>query len=484
MWPATPAIRLGGAAAAATPAIRLGGAAAAATPAIRLDGAAAAATLAIRPHELIVPPRRVAIVVHGGAGFVSDAQAPTASAGCRTAAGAGLAVLLAGGAALDAVEAAVRVLEDDPFFNAGRGSVLTRAGVVEMDALVVDGRGRRTGAVTMVTATRNPVSLARAVMERTPHVLLGGPGADAFAASVGLPQEPAAYFVTEARRRQLEKALAGGAAPALATVADAGAGAGAATGGAGARPRFDGCDGCDDETAADAGDHDTVGAVAVDADGNVAAATSTGGLTAKWVGRIGDTPLFGAGGWASNGVAAVSTTGTGEYIIRSLLARSVADGLPPATISGVGADADGRACAGVAHALRAMRREVGGPGAGIICVTPDAGVGVGHSTHRMSFAAARCPIPPAMAATATATVAPVAGVGAVAGAESEPGARWRGEAVWSAPGLEFACGVEAPLSGSDGDGDGSGGGGFGATPSEDDPEGVVVRVFAAFPVSR
>lgn len=429
-------------------------------------------------------PRRLVVVVHGGAGFVSDAQAPTAAAGCRVAAGVGLAVLLAGGSAVDAVEAAVRQLEDNPFFNAGRGSVLTRGGTAEMDALVVDGRGRRTGAVTMVTTTRNPVSLARAVMERTPHVLLGGAGADAFASSIGLPQEPPAYFVTDARRAQLAKALASGAAPALATVADAGASASASTSTiAAAPPRFDGCD---DETAADAGDHDTVGAVAVDSGGNVAAATSTGGLTAKWAGRIGDTPIFGAGGWACNGTVAVSTTGTGEYIIRSLLARSVADGLPvspaaagPATVAGAG-DADGRACAAVARALRAMRRDVGGPGAGIICVTPDGGVGVGHSTHRMSFAAARCPMPPAATDSGSSGGGCIGDGGAGSGAVSGAGARaaasavWEGDAVWSVPGLELACGVEAPVAG----------GGVGPAVTEDDPEGEVVRVFAGFPVGR
>jgi beta-aspartyl-peptidase (threonine type) len=226
------------------------------------------------------------LLIHGGAGSMRretlGAQEDRAArAGLDAALAAGIAPLAGGGGALDAVEAAVRVLEDDPVFNAGRGSVFTHEGRNELDAAIMAGASRAAGAVTGVTTTRNPVSLARAVMERSPHVLLSGAGADQFARAHGLEQVDPAWFAIPERRRQLEELLA---RPGRAFDSDM--------------------------------KYGTVGAVARDAHGHVAAATSTGGLTAKRWGRIGDSPLIGAGTYADDRAGAVSATGSGEYFIR------------------------------------------------------------------------------------------------------------------------------------------------------------------------
>jgi beta-aspartyl-peptidase (threonine type) len=227
------------------------------------------------------------LMIHGGAGrILREATAPETDAAVRTALGraldAGSAVLARGGAALDAVEAAVRVLEDDPHFNAGRGAALSREGTAELDAAIMDGRERRAGAVARVSLTRSPVALARAVMERSRHVFLAGVGADAFSREIGMEQVENAWFVTDERRAHLAELLAGGA---------------------------------------DAYDVDmkygTVGAVARDEHGHVAAATSTGGVTGKRWGRVGDTPVIGAGTWADDRGCAVSCTGAGEYFLRA-----------------------------------------------------------------------------------------------------------------------------------------------------------------------
>ena len=208
---------------------------------------------------------------------------------CAAAVAAGGAVLAAGGAALDAVEAAVRVLEDDPHFNAGRGAVLSFDGCVSLDAAIMDGPSRAAGAVAGVSATRNPVSLARRVMAATPHVLLSGAGADQFAREQGVEAAGQDWFATPERRRQLEEL----------------------------RARVDGW--FDAEMK-----YGTVGAVACDAAGHVAAATSTGGVMGKRWGRIGDTPLIGAGTFADDRACAVSATGSGEYFIRANVAAEIA----------------------------------------------------------------------------------------------------------------------------------------------------------------
>lgn len=233
------------------------------------------------------------LVVHGGAGIIEQGTlTPEQEAGVRAALGraleAGAAVLAGGGEALDAVEAAVRVLEDDEHFNAGRGSVFTYEGGIEMDAALMDGRNRDAGAVTGVTATRNPVSLARRVMEASPHVLLSREGADRFSREQGVEQAGPDWFEVAERRRQLEELKARGA------------------------------DHFDVEMK-----YGTVGAVARDKAGHVAAATSTGGITGKRWGRIGDSPLIGAGTYADDRAGAVSATGSGEFFIRAVVAHEI-----------------------------------------------------------------------------------------------------------------------------------------------------------------
>jgi beta-aspartyl-peptidase (threonine type) len=215
-------------------------------------------------------------------------QERCARRGLEAALAEGAAILGRQESAIDAVEAAVRVLEEDPCFNAGRGSVLTAEGCVELDAAIMDGTTRRAGAVAGLRTTRAPISLARLLMEQGPHVFLSGKGADEFASGAGLEQVENGWFETPERRRQLDELLAAG--------------------------------GFDDEVK-----YGTVGAVAADVDGHVAVATSTGGLTAKRWGRIGDSPLIGAGTYADDRSAAVSATGSGEYFIRAVAAHQLAE---------------------------------------------------------------------------------------------------------------------------------------------------------------
>jgi len=250
------------------------------------------------------------LVVHGGSGVIDRAdlkpeQDTAYRAALARATEAGATVLGASGMALDAVEAAIRVLEDDPLFNAGRGAVFTAEGKVELDAAIMDGATYEAGAVAGVTRTRNPISLARCVMERSAHVLLMGAGADAFSASQGLEQVDPSYFFVERRWRALERQLERDGLPIL------------------PRPQGASADLAHAALAHDEGKRGTVGAVARDAAGNVAAATSTGGTTGKRWGRVGDSPLIGAGTYASNASAAVSGTGEGEYFIRLALAHRI-----------------------------------------------------------------------------------------------------------------------------------------------------------------
>ncbi len=234
-------------------------------------------------------PAPWSLAIHGGAGGMTraglgaDGEA-AARAGLTAALDAGAAVLAAGGSALDAVAAAVAVLEDDPAFNAGRGAVLSAEGSVELDAAIMDGGSGRAGAVARVTRTRHPVALARAVMERTPHVMLAGVGADAFALTTGLEQVDNDWFKTPERRRQWDESGA----------------------------TFD-----------RAMKYGTVGAVARDGAGRLAAATSTGGVTGKKWGRIGDSPVIGAGTFADAHVA-VSATGSGEDFLRAVAGHEIA----------------------------------------------------------------------------------------------------------------------------------------------------------------
>ncbi|RYD53174.1 MAG: isoaspartyl peptidase/L-asparaginase [Sphingobacteriales bacterium] len=237
------------------------------------------------------------IALHGGAGTIPKGSlTPEQEAQYREALAqalaAGTAVLEQKGAALDAVIAAVTVLEDNPLFNAGRGAVFNHDGRHEMDAAIICGKERQTGGVCGIAGVKNPVELARLVMEQTEHVLLSGTGAEAFAKTQGVAFEPESYFYNELRYQQWKEAVA----------AD--------------RVQLD-------HTAAGGKKMGTVGCAVLDEMGNLAAATSTGGLTNKRWGRIGDTPIIGAGTWADNATCAVSCTGTGEYFIRAVVGHEI-----------------------------------------------------------------------------------------------------------------------------------------------------------------
>ncbi|MBK8840620.1 MAG: isoaspartyl peptidase/L-asparaginase [Hyphomonadaceae bacterium] len=230
------------------------------------------------------------LLIHGGAGVMRRAEMTPGMdaayrAGLNDALEAGSKVLAGGGLAVDAVEAAVRVLEDNPSFNAGKGAVLTREGVAELDASIMDGRDRNAGAVAQVRTVKNPIRAARLVMETTGRVMFAGKEVDAMAAKAGLEIVPPEYFITPRRLDALKRAIAGDWQP--------------------------------------MDRHGTVGAVAMDKAGNLAAATSTGGMNAKPPGRVGDSPIIGAGTYADNASCAVSATGDGEHFIRASVARMI-----------------------------------------------------------------------------------------------------------------------------------------------------------------
>jgi beta-aspartyl-peptidase (threonine type) len=230
------------------------------------------------------------LLIHGGAGVMRRAEMTpemdaSYRAGLNDALAAGSKVLAEGGQALDAVEAAVRVLEDNLNFNAGKGAVLTREGVAELDASIMDGRTRAAGAVAQLRTVKNPIRAARLVMETTGRVMFAGKDADALAAKGGLEIVDPSYFITPRRLEALRRAMAGDLLP---------------------MDRYG-----------------TVGAVAMDKAGNLAAATSTGGMNAKPPGRVGDSPIIGAGTYAENASCAVSSTGDGEYFIRASVARMI-----------------------------------------------------------------------------------------------------------------------------------------------------------------
>lgn len=288
------------------------------------------------------------LVIHGGAGSIrpgmlDDADEAALIEGLEAALAAGSDVLAARGTALDAVEAAARILEDDPVFNAGRGSVLTYEGRIEMDAAIMDGRDRRAGAIAGATRARNPVSLARAVMEHSPHVLLSGAGADRFGAEQGVDQVDQSWFETPTRRAQLERVLA----------------------------RSDKWFDSDVKFG-------TIGAVAVDAEGHVAAATSTGGLTGKRWGRIGDSPVIGAGTYADDRACAISATGSGEFFIREGVAHEICARIRMLGETGQAA----------ADAVMTELAEMGGAG-GVIFVTPSGEAGWSFNTKSLFRGLAR-----------------------------------------------------------------------------------------------
>ena len=297
------------------------------------------------------------IAIHGGAGTIDRAQmTPERDAEYRAALSAaveaGSEVLRGGGSSLDAIQASIQVMEDNPLFNAGRGAVFTAEGTNSLDAAIMDGQTMGAGAVAGVSRTRHPIALARAVMEQSPHVMLAGEGADAFGASVGLEQVDPAFFFTQRRWDQLIQTLTDRGWP----IPERPVGVPAETA---TLPDFD--------------DHrfGTVGVVAVDSQGHIAAGTSTGGTTAKRWGRIGDTPVIGAGTWAGRGCA-VSATGTGEYFIRLTVARDICglndiNDMP------------------IAEAAEAMISEVGtmGGDGGVIALTADGSVAFSMNTSGM-----------------------------------------------------------------------------------------------------
>ncbi|PTW46682.1 beta-aspartyl-peptidase (threonine type) [Sphingomonas faeni] len=281
------------------------------------------------------------LVIHGGAGkldseMVSPEQDTGARAGLSRALNTGSKVLADGGGALDAVEAAVRVLEDDPHFNSGRGAVFTHDGTLELDAAIMDGRTRAAGAVAAATATRNPVGLARAILDDGHHVFLAGKGADAFSLERDLPQADAAWFATDERRRQFAEFQANG-------------------GGFDVDMKYG-----------------TVGAVACDTLGHVAAATSTGGVTGKRWGRIGDTPVIGAGTFADDRACAVSCTGSGEFFLRVGVGHEIAARVR----------LSGESLQVAADAVLAEVKALGGTG-GVIVAGPDGDMAWGFNTVGM-----------------------------------------------------------------------------------------------------
>jgi beta-aspartyl-peptidase (threonine type) len=244
---------------------------------------------------------KLGLVIHGGAGTMERGkmtaeQETEYRAGLERSLKAGWDILQRGGSSLDATEAAVRVLEDDPHFNAGKGAVFTSAGTNELDASIMDGRTLKAGAVASVRRIKNPISLARLVMEKSPHVMLDCAGAEAFAKEQGIELVDEKYFFTQERWDALQRVKQ------------------AEKQGGGGEKKF---------IISDQDRHGTVGAVALDQNGNLAAGTSTGGMTNKRPGRIGDSPVIGAGNYANNATCAVSGTGDGEYFIRATVAHEV-----------------------------------------------------------------------------------------------------------------------------------------------------------------
>lgn len=271
----------------------------------------------------------IAIIIHGGAGAwkLGSKQIQVGSAACDEAALAGHAVLKAGGSALDAVETAVHVLEDCPALDAGRGSFPNQLGEVEMDALIIDGRSLNMGAVAAIQRVRHPISLARHIMTDTDHTFLVGSGADAFADQIGFPRCAVAELIVDEY----------------------------------------------DDATGPLGD--TVGAVAMDANGNLASATSTGGTRHKMPGRVGDSPLVGCGGYADNESAAASATGQGEAIMKVILSKRVCD----LVSNGLSAQA---ACE---TAVRLLEERVGGE-CGLIAIDARGQVGIARNTTAMPYA--------------------------------------------------------------------------------------------------
>lgn len=285
---------------------------------------------------------KTAIVVHGGAGAWQEVPERLSRAlpACIASARAGQAVLLAGGSALDAVETAVNILEDEPVLDAGRGSYLNANGEIEMDALIMDGRTLNLGAIAAVQRVQYPISLARKVLEHPNHNFLVGSGAEAFADKIGFPRCQLADLQTE------ENLL-----------------------------HFNNQSGKNQSDATTGSLGDTVGAVAIDSSGNLAVATSTGGTRHKLPGRVGDSPLVGSGGYADNWTAAVGATGHGEALMKIIISKRVCD------LVGDGLSAQAACDA----AIRMLAERVQGAG-GLIAVDARGQVGIARNTNAMPYA--------------------------------------------------------------------------------------------------
>jgi len=268
-------------------------------------------------QQTATPKNKFVLVVHGGAGTILKSQMSPEKEkaytdGLKEALEKGSAILEKGGSALDAVEASVRILEDNPLFNAGKGAVFTNDGKNELDASIMNGKTLEAGAVAGVKTIKNPISAARAVMEKSPHVMMAGNGAEQFAKEQGIEIVDPSYFHTEDRWRSLQRAKH---EDSLKQIQKDTTKQNHAFSEFIYSPPIGGL----------VGKYGTVGAVALDQHGNLAAATSTGGMTNKKFGRIGDSPIIGAGTYANNKTVAISGTGWGEYFIRLVMAKTVSD---------------------------------------------------------------------------------------------------------------------------------------------------------------
>ncbi|MCD6064208.1 MAG: isoaspartyl peptidase/L-asparaginase [Flavipsychrobacter sp.] len=265
-----------------------------------------AAIPALAQTKLVDKDAKFVLVIHGGAGSVNRKnmtpdKEKAYTDGLQRALTVGYNILVRGGSAVDAVQACIMVLEDDSLFNAGKGAVMTHEGHCELDASIMDGKSLKAGAVAGVTTVRNPICAARAVMEKSRHVMMAGKGAEMFAAENNCSIVDNSYFHTERSRRALEGAIRDDSIREIKQ-----------------KKSVNDPENRDNK-------YGTVGAVALDASGNLAAATSTGGMTNKRFGRIGDSPIIGAGTYADNNSCAISCTGWGEYFIRLGMAKAVAD---------------------------------------------------------------------------------------------------------------------------------------------------------------
>ena len=294
-----------------------------------------------KPILQMNPTKKWVLVIHGGAGSgkMNDERSKAAWLKIKEALDAGVAILKNNGTSLDAVETVIRMLEDSPLFNAGKGSVFTAEGKNEMDASIMDGKTLKAGAVAGVTTIKNPISAARAVMEKSNHVMLVDVGAEKFAKQQGLEIVDPSYFYTKERWDELQKAKQQEKPLQKDTVTH----------------------------------HGTVGAVALDQDGNLAAATSTGGMTNKMKGRIGDSPIIGAGTYANNKTCAVSCTGHGEFFIRNVVAYDIS-----ALMEYRGMSLDEAATHEIQEKLKAQGAE-----GGLIAVDKDGNITMPFNTEAM-----------------------------------------------------------------------------------------------------